>query len=84
MRAQDLFKIIKHNEDEYIIILGKHLATEQRFATPEEAQAFIDCKDYDLMWALIAAFVEATGLEKLIDKKFKEVEKEPKEEEDKE
>lgn len=78
MRAQDLFKIVKHNEDEYIIILGQHLATEQRFATAEEAQDFIDSKDYDLFWSLIAAFVEATGLEKFIEKKEELKEKENK------
>lgn len=62
-RVKDLFQIIRtttHEEqEEYVIVIGKHLATEVKFSTREEAEEFIESKDYDLIWALIAALINA-------------------------
>lgn len=59
-RVQDLFKIVKSSTDreEYVIVIGRHLATEIKFKSREEAEEFIESKDYDLIWALIAALLD--------------------------
>lgn len=66
-KVKDLFKIIRtttHEEqEEYVIVIGKHLATEARFSTREEAEQFIESKDYDLIWALIAALIDAKDVQ---------------------
>lgn len=68
-RVKDLFQIIRtttHEEqEEYVIVIGKHLATEARFSTREEAEKFIESKDYDLIWALIAALIDAKDVEEM-------------------
>lgn len=59
-RVQNLFKIVKTSteKEEYAIIIGRHLATEVKFNSREEAEDFIKSKDYDLIWALIAALID--------------------------
>lgn len=59
-KVQDLFKIVKSSteREEYIIVIGRHLATEMKFNSREEAEKFIESKDYDLIWALIAALLD--------------------------
>lgn len=59
-RVQNLFKIVKTSteKEEYAIIIGRHLATEVKFNSREEAEDFIESKDYDLIWALIAALID--------------------------
>lgn len=68
-KVEDLFKIIRtttHEEqEEYAIVIGKHLATESRFSTKEEAEDFIKSKDYDLIWALIAALIDAKDIQEM-------------------
>lgn len=60
MRVQNLFKIVKTSieREEYAIVIGKHLATEVKFKSREEAEDFIESKDYDLIWALVAALID--------------------------
>lgn len=66
-KVKDLFQIIRttnHEEqEEYVIVIGKHLATEAKFSTREEAEKFIESKDYDLIWALIAALIDAKDVQ---------------------
>lgn len=66
---KNLFQIIRtttHEEqEEYVIVIGKHLATEARFSTREEAEEFIESKDYDLIWALIAALIDAKDVKEM-------------------
>lgn len=76
-RVKDLFKIIRtttHEEqEEYAIVIGKHLATEARFSTREEAEEFIESKDYDLIWALIAALIDAKDVQEMEEQQEKDV-----------
>lgn len=76
MRVQNLFKVVKTSteREEYAIVIGKHLATEVKFQSRDEAEDFIESKDYDLIWSLIAALLdgkeaaEQTKLEQEIEK----------------
>lgn len=76
-KVKDLFQIIRtttHEEqEEYVIVIGKHLATEARFSTREEAEKFIESKDYDLIWALIAALIDAKDVEEMEAQQEKDV-----------
>lgn len=66
-RVKNLFQIIRtttHEEqEEYAIVIGRHLATDVKFSTREEAEQFIESKDYDLIWALIAALIDAKDVQ---------------------
>ena len=61
MNMKEAFKVIKKNAetDECIIVIGRHLATEETFENEEEAQKRIDATDWNLVSALIYACKEA-------------------------
>lgn len=60
MKATDIFKIRPTNEEnnDFIITIGNHLATEKHFKTEEEAQKYIKYKNWDMIFALIAEMIE--------------------------
>lgn len=79
MRVQNLFKVVKTSteREEYAIVIGRHLATEIKFKSREDAEKFIESKDYDLIWALVAALIdgkEAAEQAKLEQEIEKEIE----------
>lgn len=53
----DLFLIV-NVEDTYRIALGEHWVTKEVFKTPEEAQAYIDAKPYELLMNLAAVMAK--------------------------
>lgn len=57
----ELFKIRPTREEghDYIITIGNHLATEKHFEKVEYAENYIDAKEWDLIFALIAEMIEA-------------------------
>lgn len=56
MNVKELFKIRPTNEEQndFIITVGQHLATEQHFATKEEAETYIDTPQWDMIIAIMA------------------------------
>lgn len=56
MNIKELFQIRPTNEEQndYIITVGQHLATEQHFATIEEAKAYRDTPQWDMILAMVA------------------------------
>lgn len=56
-----LFRIHPTNEErnDFMITVGKHLATEKHFKTEEEAAEYIEKKEWDLIFALIAEMIES-------------------------
>lgn len=60
MKTTDIFKIRALNEEQndFIITIGNHLATERHFKTIEEAKKYIKCKNWDMIFALIAEMIE--------------------------
>ena len=56
MNVKELFEIRPTNEEQndFIITVGQHLATEQHFATREEAKAYIDTPQWDMILAMVA------------------------------
>lgn len=58
---ESVFVIRAKNEEnnEFIITIGNHLATEQVFNSRENAQKAIRNKDWNLIAALVASMVES-------------------------
>ena len=60
MNVKELFQIRPTNEEQnnFIITVGQHLATEQHFKTREEAEAYIDTPQWDLVLAMVAEMIQ--------------------------
>ena len=60
MEAKDLFVIIPTNEEQndFIITVGKHLATEKHFKSREEAEEYIETPKWDTILALVGEVQE--------------------------
>lgn len=58
---KNLFNIVPTNEEgnDFVIIVGNHLATEKHFESKLEASLYIDKKEWDLIFALIAEMIES-------------------------
>lgn len=56
MNVKELFKIRPTNEEQndFIVTVGQHLATEQHFKTKEEAEQYIDTPQWDMILAMVA------------------------------
>ena len=56
MNVKELFQIRPTNEEQndFIITVGQHLATEQHFATKEEAETYRDTPKWDMVLAMVA------------------------------
>ena len=56
MKAKELFQIRPTNEEQndFIITVGQHLATEKHFTTREEAEQYRDTPQWDMVLAMVA------------------------------
>ena len=56
MNAKELFQISPINEEQndFIITVGKHLATERHFKTREEAEQYRDTPQWDTVLAMVS------------------------------
>lgn len=65
---KDVFKVLPttQEENEYMIVIGKHLATTEKFPTREAAEERINSVDWNLVAAMIYACKEADEYEKRI------------------
>lgn len=56
MNAKELFQIRPTNEEQndFIITVGQHLATEKHFPTREEAEAYRDTPQWDTVLAMVS------------------------------
>ena len=63
---KDIFKVLPttQEEKEYMIVVGKHLATTEKFPTREAAEERINSTDWNLVAAMIYACKEADEYEK--------------------
>ena len=70
MKIKDLFVVRATNEEnnDFIISIGKYLATEKRFKTKEEAENYIKYPKWDTIGALIGTMIEANKLEEEMKK----------------
>lgn len=63
---KDVFRVLPttQEENEYMIVIGKHLATNEKFPTREAAEEKINSIDWNLITAMIYACKEADEYEK--------------------
>ena len=63
---KDVFKVLPttQEEKEYMIVIGNHLATTEKFPTREAADEKINSVDWNLVAAMIYACKEADEYEK--------------------
>lgn len=75
---RDIFKVLPttQEEKEYMIVIGKHLATTEKFPTREAAEERINSVDWNLVTAIIYACKEADEYEKKLKRTAKKVTKE--------
>lgn len=79
MKLNELFKIRPTNEEQndFIITVGQHLATETHFPTREEAEEYIDTPQWDMIIAVVA---EMFTIHEDINHKENKIEKDDKKE----
>ena len=70
MEVKDVFVVRATNEEnnDFIITIGKHLATEKKFKTKEEALKYIDTPQWDTIVALCGEMIEAHKVDEQINK----------------
>ena len=75
---RDVFKVLPttQEEKEYMIGIGKHLATTEKFPTREAAEEKINSVDWNLVAAMIYACKEADEYEKKLKHSAKKITKE--------
>ena len=75
---KDVFKVLPttQEENEYMIVTGKHLATTEKFPTREAAEEKINSVDWNLIAAMIYACKEADEHEKKLKRSAKNITKE--------
>lgn len=75
---KDVFKVLPTTQEEYeyMIVIGKHLATTETFPTREAAEERINSVDWNLIAAMIYACKEADEYEKKLKRSAKKVTKE--------
>lgn len=75
---KDAFRVLPttQEEKEYMIVIGKHLATTEKFPTREAAEEKINSIDWNLIAAMIYACKEADEYEKKLKHSAKNVAKE--------
>lgn len=74
---KDAFRVLPttQEEKEYMIVIGKHLATTEKFPTREAAEEKINSIDWNLITAMIYACKEADEYEKKLKHSAKKVAK---------
>ena len=60
MNVNELFKIrpINEEQNDFIITVGQHLATEKHFKSKEEAEQYRDTPKWDMVLAMVAEMFE--------------------------
>lgn len=73
MEIKDLFVVRATNEENnnFIVTIGKHLATEKKFKTKEEALTYIEKPQWDTIAALCSEMIEANKVDEQINKDAK-------------
>lgn len=65
MEVKDLFVVRPTNEEQndFIVTVGRHLATEKHFESREEAEQYIETPQWDMIIAMTAEMFEAHKIE---------------------
>lgn len=77
MKEKDIFAIRPMNEEqnEFIITVGRHLATERHFKSKEEAQKYLEEFHWDTHIAVMAEMIDISQQPKMINNGINKKEK---------
>ena len=72
---KDVFRVLPttQEENEFMIVIGKHLATTEKFPTREAAEEVINSINWNLVAAMIYACKEADEYEKKLKRSAKKI-----------
>lgn len=75
MEVKDVFVVRPTNEEQndFIITVGKHLATEKHFKNREDAEIYIETPKWDMILAMLAEMLTIYDEEKQNTDKTKKV-----------
>ena len=68
-----IIRPINQDENEFIITIGNHLATKEKFPTKESAEERINQTDWNLVAAMFYALKEADEFEKKLKSEKKPI-----------
>lgn len=68
-----IIRPVNQDENEFIITIGKHLATQEKFPTKEAAEERINQTDWNLVAAMFYALKEAEKFERKLKSKKKPI-----------
>jgi hypothetical protein len=79
---KDVFRVLPttQEENEFMIVIGKHLATTEKFPTREAAEEIINSINWNLVAAMIYACKEADEYEKKLKRSAKKIDNNTKKE----
>ena len=79
---KDVFRVLPTSteEKEYMIVIGKHLATSEKFPSREAAEKVINSIKWNLVAAMIYACKEADEYEKKLKRSAKKIDNNTKKE----
>ena len=79
---KDVFRVLPttQEENEFMIVIGKHLATTEKFPTREAAEEVINSINWNLVAAMIYACKEADEYEKKLKRSAKKIDNNTKKE----
>ena len=79
---KDVFRVLPttQEENEFMIVIGKHLATTEKFPTREAAEEAINSINWNLVAAMIYACKEADEYEKKLKRSAKKIDNNTKKE----
>ena len=74
MNEKEIFAVRPLNEErtEFVTVVGKHLASKQKFASEKEAWDYLKRPKWDTLFALIAEMIEIAIERKMNEKESKE------------
>lgn len=69
MKQKEIFKIMPTNEEksDWIVIVGKHLATEQHFKSLNDAKEYMEVPNWDTLVAVVAEMIDINEESKKIE-----------------
>lgn len=75
MEIKEIFVVRATNEENnsFIVTIGRHLATEKKFTTKEEALAYIDTPKWDTIVALCGEMIEVHKVDEQTEKDAQKV-----------
>lgn len=60
MEFKKIFNIVPTNEEknDFVVIVGKHLATEQHFKSEEEAKEYMETPNWETLMAVVSEMMD--------------------------